>query len=125
MSRRAETLLLAARLALVAGVVLYTVRTAVHLGTSAEHFLDNWFYDALPFVAAAVCASRRVTARNTRERTGWLLLGLGIASWAAGDAYWTHWIGNSPNQPFPSPADAGYLALFPLAYVGFILLIRA
>jgi diguanylate cyclase (GGDEF)-like protein len=105
-------------------VVLYTVRTVVHLGNSFDHFLDNWFYDGLLFVAAIVCASRRFTA-TARDRAGWLLLGLGIAAWAAGDTYYTHWIGNSPNQPFPSLADAGYLALFPLAYVGFILLIKA
>ena len=124
MSRRAETTLLAARVGLVAGVVLYTVRTVVHLGQGVDHFLDNWFYDGLLFVAAVVCGSRRWTAAG-RARTGWLLLSLGIAAWAAGDTYYTHWIGNDPNQPFPSFADAGYLALFPFAYVGFILLIRA
>jgi len=124
MSRRAETTLLAARVGLVAGVVLYTVRTVVHLGHGVDHFLDNWFYDGLLLMAAIVCGSRRWTAAG-RARTGWLLLSLGIAAWAAGDTYYTHWIGNDPNQPFPSLADAGYLALFPFAYVGFILLIRA
>ena len=72
MSRRAGTLLLAARIALVAGVVLYTVRTVTPFGHTADHFLDNWFYDGLLFVAAIVCASRRFTAtdrdRDARRR---------------------------------------------------------
>jgi diguanylate cyclase (GGDEF)-like protein len=85
-------------------------------------FLDNWFYDGLLLASAALCAARALVPG--RSRGGWLLLGAGIACWAAGDVYYTHWIGNDPDQPFPSLADAGYLGLFPFAYVGFLLLVR-
>jgi hypothetical protein len=48
----------------------------------------------------------------------------GIAFWTGGDIYWTHWLANDPNAPYPSFADLGYLGFFPFAYVGFILLVR-
>src|SRR5262249_36809547 len=86
-------------------------------------FIDNWLYDGLVFLAAAICATRALTGR--RGRYGWLALGVGIASWAAGDTYYTHAFANNPNPPFPSLADAGYLGLPPLAYAGFILLIKS
>ena len=122
MSRRARTAVLVARIALAAGVAVLTARTLLPVPEPVAHFLDNWFYDLLILLAAIVCASR--AAFSSQSRAGWLALGAGIACWAAGDVYYTHWIGNDPNQPFPSLADAGYLGLFPFAYAGFIMLIR-
>ena len=111
MSRSAQRMLLAARIALAAGVAVYAVRTLVHL-PARRQFLDNWFYDGLLFWRALVCGLR--AASGSRSRSGWVALGAGIAAWAAGDSYYTHWIGNDPNPPFPSLADVGYLGFFPL-----------
>ena len=122
MSRRAQTTVLVARFALAAGVAVLAARSLLHLQGPVAHFVDNWFYDGLVLAAGILCASR--AAFTSKSRAGWLALGLGIASWAAGGAYYTHWIGNGPDQPFPSLADVGYLGLFPFAYIGFILLIR-
>jgi diguanylate cyclase (GGDEF)-like protein/putative nucleotidyltransferase with HDIG domain len=123
MSRRAQLAVLAARIALLAGVLVEVARTTLHLGGGTAAFIDNWLYDSVIFLAAAVCAVRGWTGGPGRR--GWLWLGLGIASWGAGDTYYTHVIGNDPDPPFPSLADAGYLALLPLAYIGFILLIKS
>jgi diguanylate cyclase (GGDEF)-like protein/putative nucleotidyltransferase with HDIG domain len=123
MSRRAQLAVLAARNALLAGVLVEVARTTLHLGGGTAAFIDNWLYDSVNFLAAAVCAVRGWTGGPGRR--GWLWLGLGIASWGAGDTYYTHVIGNDPDPPFPSLADAGYLALLPLAYIGFILLIKS
>ena len=122
MSRRAQTTVLVTRIALVAGVAVLTARTLLHAHGPVADFLDNWFYDSLIFVGAILCASR--AAFSAQSRAGWLALGTGIASWAAGDTSYTHWIGHDPSPPFPSLADVDYLGLFPCAYVGFILLIR-
>ena len=47
-----------------------------------------------------------------RERTSWLLMGLGIVAWGMGEAIWRSSV--SPGRSaFPSFADSGY-ALFPL-----------
>jgi two-component system, cell cycle response regulator len=123
MSRRTHLTVIAARIALASGVLVEVARIALHLDGADAAFIDDWVYDGVIFLAATVCAVRGWTGGPGRR--GWLWLGVGIASWAAGDAYYTHVIGNDPNPPFPSLADAGYLGLLPLAYVGFILLIRS
>ena len=111
MSRSAPATLLAVRIMLVAAVGGYAVRTLVHVPPWAANFLDNWFYDGVLLSPRLVCASR--AAFPAQSRAGWLALGTGIASWTAGDIYWTHWIGNDPNLPIPSFADLGYLGLLP------------
>ncbi len=45
--------------------------------------------------------------------------------WGASEVYWTAFILNNPNPPYPSPADVGYLAFYPLAALGVGLLVRA
>ena len=62
---------------------------------------------------------------STRERLGWVLLGLAILSWAAGEIYWTWFILDDPSPPYPSPADIVYLGFYPLAYAGIAVLVRA
>jgi diguanylate cyclase (GGDEF)-like protein len=66
-------------------------------------------------------------ARNQprpRLRLPWLLLGIGQAVYAAGDAcfYFLHDLVG--NDEFPSPADPLYLAHYPLVVAGLVLLIR-
>jgi diguanylate cyclase (GGDEF)-like protein len=63
---------------------------------------------------------------DVRLRRGWALLGAGALSWAAGQAVWT-WYENvaGVEVPFPSLADAGYLALVPLTVAGTAALIGA
>ena len=39
--------------------------------------------------------------------------------------YWTAFIDGDPSPPYPSPADVGYLAFYPLADAGLGLLVRA
>lgn|GEM_PF-552544 len=80
-------------------------------------------YDAV-VVAAGVALLLRVRAVR-RERWAWLLLGLGVLCWAAGEVYWTQAILDDPSPPYPSLADVFYLAFYPLAYVGLALLVRA
>src|SRR4051795_11278158 len=76
-------------------------------------------------LCCAVCALRTVHAHG-RERAAWLALTLGLLGFFAGDVYYTAVI--TPMQgdaPFPSPADVGYLAIYPGSYVAFVLLLRA
>src|SRR5712691_7745785 len=47
-----------------------------------------------------------------RERTSWLLIGIGIVAWGIGEAIWRSSVSLS-RSAFPSFADSGY-ALFPL-----------
>src|SRR3954464_7648633 len=82
-------------------------------------------YNVTEFLGCAVCALRTVHAHG-RERAAWLALTLGLLGFFAGDVYYTAVI--TPMQgdaPFPSPADAGYLAIYPGSYVALVLLLRA
>jgi hypothetical protein len=60
-----------------------------------------------------------------REHAAWLLVGLAILCWGVAEVYWTAFIEGNPSAPYPSPADIGYLAFYPLAYAGLALLVRA
>jgi two-component system, cell cycle response regulator len=84
--------------------------------------LGNLVYDALIAIAAGSCFLR---ARRTREeRLGWALLGLALVVWTAGEIYYEAVLTGSASVPVPSPADAGYLLFYPIAYAGLILLMR-
>ena len=39
--------------------------------------------------------------------------------------YYTFALTGDPDPPYPSLADAGYLSIYPAAYVGLVLLLRA
>ncbi len=88
-----------------------------------DSFVGGPLYDAVVVAAGVACLVRSRAVKS--ERWAWLLLGFGILSWAAGEIYWTAFIATDPAPPYPSPADALYLAFYPLAYAGIALLIRA
>lgn len=57
---------------------------------------------------------------NGRERTSWLLIGIGIVAWGIGEAVWRSSV-SLGRSAFPSFADSGY-ALFPLLAIISLLL---
>ena len=65
-----------------------------------------------------------VTTRLVRRPLPWLLLAAGLAFFVAGDALWTWYDFVLGTDPFPSPADALYLAGYPLLSAGLAVLIR-
>jgi two-component system cell cycle response regulator len=92
-------------------------------GTGLDDIASGPLYDSVVVAAGFACLFR---ARNIPgERGAWLLIGLAILSWAAGEIYWTAAILNNPAAPYPSPADVGYIAFYPLGYAGLALLVRA
>lgn len=64
-----------------------------------------------------IAVSWRAAGSRSGHRTGWLAMGVGILSWAAGQAWWS-WTEIVLDRPAatPSLADAGYL-VFPVAGV--------
>src|SRR4051812_591320 len=82
-------------------------------------------YNLTEALAIAVCALRVVHASG-RERAAWLALTIGLLGFFAGDVYYTIVITPTESTaPFPSPADAGYLSIYPAFYVALVLLLRA
>jgi two-component system, cell cycle response regulator len=84
---------------------------------------EGWLYDAVVLAAGLTCLVRAQSAG--RERLAWVMIGAAILSWGAAEVYWTLKILGNPSPPYPSPADIGYLAYYPLAAIGLGLLVRA
>jgi len=79
--------------------------------------VDDVGESAAAFIAAAACMW---TARRSdgQFRRGWALLTASAASWGLGQAVWSYYEVGFGITPFPSAADAGYLAAVPLAILG-------
>jgi diguanylate cyclase (GGDEF)-like protein len=76
------------------------------------------------FIGSALLCGWRAGA-IARERTAWALFATGLLLWGLGDLYFTVALWDLDDIPIPSPADVGYLALYPFAYAGLVLLFRS
>ena len=79
--------------------------------------LDDIGESAAAFIAAAICA-RTARRSDGQFRRGWALLGASAASWGLGQTVWSVYEVGFGITPFPSAADAGFLAAVPLAILG-------
>ena len=84
---------------------------------------EKWLHLVVMGAGAGLCILRAVLRRE--ERAAWLLLGLGVMAWVAGELYFTAVLWNDASPPVPSPADAGYLSLPPLVFAGLVVLARS
>ncbi len=80
-------------------------------------------YDSVIVSAGIACLLR--ARASGRERPAWLAIAAAVFAWAAAEIYWTLAIEGNADAPYPSPADAGYLAFYPLAVLGLFLLVKA
>lgn len=106
-----------------AGLGAYAAQaTTGFCGSGANGFFETWVYDGLIFTAAAMCLARAYFF--TAQRTSWLVLGIGLTLWGAGDAYYAIFLAHLDSPPLPSPSDALWLAFYPACYVAIVLLVR-
>jgi two-component system cell cycle response regulator len=111
--------------ATVASFVAVLARDAFGVGSPWWEAGWSKSYNVTELLGVAVCALRAVHSTG-RERAAWLALTLGLFGFFAGDVYYTVVITPMESAaPFPSPADAGYLAIYPASYVALVLLLRA
>jgi diguanylate cyclase (GGDEF)-like protein len=108
----------------VAVLLLGTAVEAIPLVTPLDGgvWIDDVLYNALLFGSAALCVARAVLHR--RERVAWAVMGLALALWTSGDLYWTAVLADVAEPPYPSIADALWLAFLPTAYVALLLLMH-
>ena len=103
--------------------VLVAAQIETHAGGDGTSvFFSKWIYNAVGAAAALTCLVRGRTGEN---RATWTLIGLAIASWTAGNVYYTFVSANLQVVPSPSWADAGFLGVYPPAYLALGLLVRA
>ena len=111
-------------------LLLYTALAALALhalhtvfGVGRQVVDDDWLYSAVLGACAGICVARGIIAKG--ERAAWILIGAAIGAWAAGDAYWSFHLADLETVEYPSLADAMRLLMFPAAYAGIVLLVRA
>jgi len=102
----------------------FTAHAAFGFGGPGTDALFNiWIYNALMLASAGACLLR--AALIPRERLAWALLGVGLLLYSGGEIYYAAVLAGHESVPIPSPADAGYLAFYPLAYMALVALLRA
>ena len=107
-----------------AALLVHVAHTVFGAGGAPSHtFVDDWLYTLVLAACALMCIARGIGARG--ERAAWILIGAGIAAWTVGDAYWAFHLSHQEEIAYPSLADAARLMLFPAAYAGIVLLVRA
>ncbi|TMK56583.1 MAG: GGDEF domain-containing protein [Actinobacteria bacterium] len=92
-------------------------------GPGLDTAINGVVYDSVVVCAGLACLIR--ARRGGPERAAWTAIGASILAWAAGEIWWTLFIEGNADAPYPSPADIGYLAFYPLAILGLYLLVRA
>jgi diguanylate cyclase (GGDEF)-like protein len=111
-------------LVLFGGALLVTLHDWLGIGgSSLTDFVNGPLYDAVVVSAGLACLLKADHAGP--ERGAWLALAAAVLCWGASEVYWTAFLVGDPSPPYPSPADIGYLAFYPLAATGVVLLIRA
>lgn len=85
-------------------------------------------YQGLPPLFAGICgvvAGIRTKHLTRAARIGWILIGCGCVSFAAGQGLWFYFESILGEPPFPSWADAGYLGTYPFLIIGTALLFNS
>src|SRR5205809_1486182 len=115
---RRKAFVVAATATAIASVAYVLVVRIVYFGDTAVTALDDIGEAVAAGLASAACAwaARRATGR---DRLGWTLMGVSAGLWAAGEVVWSIYeVGLHVEVPYPSLADAGFLAAVPFAIGG-------
>jgi hypothetical protein len=106
------------------GVLLtgYLVLLIARPSGSDSTAIDGWGVDLSEMTASALCILARVRRRS--GRTVPIVLGVSLMCWCLGDTVLTIESLRGAIPASPSPADAFYLAYFPVAYVALVLFVR-
>jgi two-component system, cell cycle response regulator len=108
------------RVSATVGLAVYALGIlATEPGGAVEDFFNVWVYNGLMVFACVVVGARAYL--DPRERPAWTAFTAALACWTFGEIYY------AAVQPeaYPSPADLGFIAFYPLVYVGMVGLLRA
>ncbi len=108
---------------LLGGTAVVALHDWLGIGAGLDFAISEALYDAVVLGAGLACLIR--ASDYPREKAAWLWIGAALLSWGIGEVYWTIFIEGNASAPYPSPADIGYLAFYPLAYIGLAMLVRA
>src|SRR5437879_12752194 len=115
--RRKIFVSVAAAVALVSVAYALTLRY-VYFGDQAVTAIDD-IGEALAAAIAAIACGWAASRAAGNDRLGWALMGISAGLWAAGEVVWSIYeVGLAADVPYPSLADAGFLAAVPFAFAG-------
>jgi hypothetical protein len=101
--------------------VAYLVGVFAHWGAAADRALyANLGMIPIGFAATVLAANASRAQSDRRSQWAWGLLGAGFACFFAGDLLFFIFQTVVGDFSFPSLADAGYLAYYPLAFAGLL-----
>jgi diguanylate cyclase (GGDEF)-like protein len=106
--------------ALAIGVTAFTASSFFDPNAGRNIFFADFWYPALNLSAAALIGLRAY--RVSVHRLPWSLIATAMACSAMGDVIYAAWV---PDGQSPSAADPAYIAFYPFAYAGLVLLMRA
>jgi hypothetical protein len=99
----------------------YLVGALVNWGEAADRSLyANLGMIPIGLAATILALTASQTQPARRARLAWGFIGLGLACFWAGDVLFFAYQNILGFAPFPSPADLGYLAYYPLVFVGLL-----
>ena len=106
------------RVAAAAGFALFVAVTLfARQGGDLAHAANTWGYDGLMVFACVIAGSRAYLV--PRERWAWTVITVAMACWTLGEI----WAAVFKPTSYPSPADLGFIAFYPLMYVGIVVLL--
>ena len=108
------------RAAAAAGLAVFAAYILLAPPEDAYFTLFNtWVYIGLFVLACVIAASHAYLVE--RERPAWTVISIAMACWTFGEV----WYAAFEPETYPSIADLGYIAFYPLLYVGIVLLLRS
>src|SRR5437660_6679452 len=115
---RRRTFLAAATAVALASLAYALILRNVYFGQQAVTALDDIGEAVAAAFASGACAWAASRAEG-KDRLGWALMGTSAGLWAAGEVVWSIYeVGLGVQVPYPSLADAGFLAAVPFAFAG-------
>lgn len=103
-------------------LVVNQVRIVVFGGGSIGFLSSRWAHVVVLLVCSGLCLARGAVDRT--QRPAWLLIGLAMLAWSAGEVYYTAALWSDTSPPLPSIADYCYLWFGPLGLAGLVVLQR-
>jgi diguanylate cyclase (GGDEF)-like protein len=100
-----------------------TITPTVRSWMNGHSWVNEILQDAVYLLAALLVLTRAVVVRQ--DRGAWLLMAGGLSCYAAGTVYWVAVLVKLDPPPYPSVADAMWLAYYPFAYTAVLRLLRA
>ena len=115
---RRRTFVAAAAAVALASLVYALILRNLYFGEQAVTAIDD-IGEAVAAALASVACAWGASRAAGRDRLGWALMGISAGLWAAGEVVWSIYeVGMGVQVPYPSLADAGFLAAVPFAVAG-------